>query len=247
MNRGLPLRFIIESYEIRKNTPKNALFSGSRCGTEHLISSHTSGFSNILGATHRIITDTHSQPNRHEVYPVSRNVVTQVAIDPEVRDNLLSECSGLSGLVDWLDSIDRRPGLKELDNHLSNLEVNLAALKGCIGYADDGYQRNVIKKSEHYELVAICWTPGQDTPIHDHVGSDCAFLIVDGVSTETIYETDNQGLARPINTRHYQPGEVCAAEEPDIHRVSNDTDSELVNLHVYTPPLHAYKIYAPAE
>ena len=247
MNRGLPLRFIIESYEIRKNTPKNTLFSGSRCGPEHLISSHTSGFSNILGATHRIITDTHSQPNRHEVYPVSRNVVTQVAIDPEVRDNLLSECSGLSGLVDWLDSIDRRPGLKELDNHLSNLEVNLAALKGCIGYADDGYQRNVIKKSEHYELVAICWTPGQDTPIHDHVGSDCAFLIVDGVSTETIYETDNQGLARPINTRHYQPGEVCAAEEPDIHRVSNDTDSELVNLHVYTPPLHAYKIYAPAE
>ena len=247
MNRGLPLRFIIESYEIRKNTPKNALFSGSRGGTEHLISSHTSGFSNILGATHRIITDTHSQPNRHEVYPVSRNVVTQVAIDPEVRDNLLSECSGLTGLVDWLDSIDRRPGLKELDNHLSNLEVNLAALKGCIGYADDGYQRNVIKKSEHYELVAICWTPGQDTPIHDHVGSDCAFLIVDGVSTETIYETDDQGLARPINTRHYQPGEVCAAEEPDIHRVSNDTDSELVNLHVYTPPLHAYKIYAPAE
>ena len=247
MNRGLTLRFIIESYEIRKNTPKNALFSGSRCVSEHLISSHTSGFSNILGATHRIITDTHSQPNRHEVYPVSRNVVTQVAIDPEVRDNLLSECSGLSGLVDWLDSIDRRPGLKELDNHLSNLEVNLAALKGCIGYADDGYQRNVIKKSEHYELVAICWTPGQDTPIHDHVGSDCAFLIVDGVSTETIYETDNQGLARPINTRHYQPGEVCAAEEPDIHRVSNDTDSELVNLHVYTPPLHAYKIYAPAE
>ena len=247
MNRGLPLRFIIESYEIRKNTPKNALFSGSRCVSEHLISSHTSGYSNILGATHRIITDTHSQPNRHEVYPVSRNVVTQVAIDPEVRDNLLSECAGVTGLVDWLDSIDRRPGLKELDNHLSNLEVNLAALKGCIGYADDGYQRNVIKKSEHYELVAICWTPGQDTPIHDHVGSDCAFLIVDGVSTETIYETDNQGLARPINTRHYQPGEVCAAEEPDIHRVSNDTDSELVNLHVYTPPLHAYKIYAPAE
>ena len=174
-------------------------------------------------------------------------MVTQVAIDPQVRDNLLCECPGLAGLVEWLDAIDRRPGLEELDNHLSDLEVNLGALKACIGYADDGHQRNVIKKSEHYELVAICWTPGQHTPIHDHVGSDCAFLIVDGVSTETIYETDEEGLARPINVRHYQPGEVCAAEEPDIHRVSNDTDSELVNLHVYTPPLHAYNIYAPAE
>jgi len=179
--------------------------------------------------------------------PTREGVVTQVAIDPEVRDNLLSECPGLSGLVEWLDSIDRRPGLDELDGHLTDIEVNLEALRTCIGYADDGYQRNVIKKSEHYELVAICWTPGQQTPIHDHVGSDCAFLIVDGVSTETIYEADEEGLVRPINIRHYQPGEVCAAEEPDIHRVSNNTDSELVNLHIYTPPLHAYNIYAPAE
>ena len=174
-------------------------------------------------------------------------MVTQVALEPKVRNELLSECSGLSGLVEWLDSIDRRPGLDELDMHLKSIEVNLAALKGCIGYADDGYQRNVVKNSEFYELVAICWTPGQETPIHDHVGSDCAFLIVDGVSPETIYETNEEGLAYPINVRHYQPGEVCAAEEPDIHRGSNDTNSELVNLHIYTPPLHAYNIYAPAE
>jgi len=179
--------------------------------------------------------------------PPRLDMVTQVALEPEVRSELLSECSGLAGLVEWLDSIDRRPGLDELDLHLRSTKVNLAALKRCIGYADDGYQRNVIKDSEFYELVAICWSPGQETPIHDHVGSDCAFLIVDGVSTETIYETDEEGLAHPINARHYRPGDVCAAEEPDIHRVSNDTDSELVNVHIYTPPLHAYNIYAPAE
>jgi cysteine dioxygenase len=174
-------------------------------------------------------------------------VVTQVTIEPDVRDGLLAECSGLSGLIEWLDSIERRPGLAELDHRLGGLEINLAALKECIGYADDGYQRNVIKKSKFYELVAVCWLPGQETPIHDHIGSDCAFLIVDGTSTETIHETNEEGLAYPITVRHYRPGEVCAAEEPDIHRVSNDTDSELVNLHIYTPPLHAYNIYAPAD
>ena len=99
-------------------------------------------------------------------------MVVQVELDPEVRNSLLSECSGLSGLVDWLDTIDRRPGLSELDNHLKGMDINLDALRDCIGYADDGYQRNVIKKTEFYELVAICWTPGQNTPIHDHVGSE---------------------------------------------------------------------------
>ena len=173
-------------------------------------------------------------------------MVVQVELDTEVRDNLLSECSGLSGLVDWLDTIDRRPGLSELDVQLKNMEVNLDALRECIGYTDNGYQRNVIKRTEFYELVAICWTPGQDTPIHDHVGSDCAFLIADGVSTETIYQLNDEGLAYPVEVRTYQPGEVCAAEEPDIHRVSNDSDSELINVHVYTPPLHAYSLYEPA-
>ena len=39
------------------------------------------------------------------------------------------------------------------------------------------------------------------------------------------------------------PGEVCAADEPDIHRVSNDEDSNLINLHVYTPPLSGFNFY----
>ena len=173
-------------------------------------------------------------------------MVVQVELDSEARNNLLSLCSGLSDLVDWLDTIDRRPGLSELDGHLKGMDINLDVLRDCIGYADDGYQRNVIKKTEFYELVAICWTPGQNTPIHDHVGSDCAFLIADGVSTETIYQLNDEGLAYPVEVRTYQPGEVCAAEEPDIHRVSNDSNSQLINVHVYTPPLHAYNLYESA-
>ena len=173
-------------------------------------------------------------------------MVEQVALDNVVRERLLSECTGLSKLVDWLDSIDRRPGLEELDHKLISIDVNIPALKQCIGYAEDGYQRNVIKKTEHYELVAICWSPGQLTPIHDHVGSDCAFKIIDGISTETTYELNDEGLAYPVGVRDYSAGEICAADEPDIHRVSNNSDSELINLHVYTPPLHAYHVYKSA-
>ena len=185
--------------------------------------------------------------NSLQLAAIVRYVVEQVALDPEVRSRLLSECDGISNLVDWLDSINRRPGLSELDSKLSSIEVNISALKQCIGYADDGYQRNVIKKTEHYELVAICWTPGQLTPIHDHVGSDCAFKIIDGISTETTYELNDEGLAYPVGVRDYLPGEICAADEPDIHRVSNDSNKELINLHVYTPPLHAYNLYKSAE
>ena len=182
-----------------------------------------------------------------ESRPPQEHVVTQAPLSEDQRSTLLSKCESLKNLTEWLEGIDRRPGLDELDARLSSLEVNVDALEDCIGYSEDGYQRNVIKKNEHYELVAICWTPGQVTPIHDHTGSDCAFLIVSGVSTETVYETNEEGLAYPVSDRRYAPGEVCAAEEPDIHRVSNDETTNLINLHVYTPPLSEYKIYAPAE
>ena len=102
-------------------------------------------------------------------------MVTQVDLEPPVRDELLSRCTGLSGLIEWLDEIDRRPGLDELDHRLRGTSINLEALRNCIGSADVDYQRNFIKKSEFYELVANTWKPGQSTPIHDHVGSDCAF------------------------------------------------------------------------
>jgi|TARA_B100001996_G_scaffold21762_1_gene17349 cysteine dioxygenase len=174
-------------------------------------------------------------------------MVEQVALTSETRDILLSECSGISLLVKWLDEIDRRPGLDELEKKLNSIEVNIPALRDCIGYAKTGYQRNVIKKNEFYELVAICWTPDQSTPIHDHVGSDCAFKIIDGISTETTYNLNDMGLAYPIGNREYHAGEICAAAEPDIHRISNNSNNELINLHVYTPPLHAYNVYKPAN
>jgi cysteine dioxygenase len=180
-----------------------------------------------------------------ESNPHARDVVTQTLLTEEVRSTLLSQCDGLRDLTSWLDGLDRRPGLDELDSRLSSLELNIGALEDCIGYSEDGYQRNVIKKNEHYELVAICWNPGQDTPIHNHIGSDCAFLIASGVTTETIYETNQEGLAYPVSDRRYLPGEVCAAAEPDIHRVSNEESTNLINLHVYTPPLSEFQIYTP--
>ena len=79
----------------------------------------------------------------------ARVVVTHAPLSDEARADLLSQCDGLQGLTTWLDGIDRRPGLDELDSRLSSLDFNIEALEDCIGYSDDGYQRNVIKRTEN--------------------------------------------------------------------------------------------------
>lgn len=168
-------------------------------------------------------------------------VVQSEFTENEVNE-LLSSNTEINNLISWLDTINSRPSLKIVEQKLLNLSINSSDLSKYFSYADEGYHRNVIKKTKNYELVLICWKAGQKTPIHDHKGSDCAFLILDGISTETIYYLKDGELKEKCE-RKYLPGEVCAADEPDIHRISNKEKTNLVNLHLYSPPLKKYNTY----
>ena len=135
------------------------------------------------------------------------DVATQVPLSEETRSELFSKCDGIRKLTSWLDGIDRRPGLDELDSRLSNLEINVEALEDCIGYSQGQYQRNVIKKTDHYELVAIVGNQPR-YPHPCHVGSDCAFYSVRSLYRDSLRAT-KEGLATAISQRRYLPGEVC--------------------------------------
>ena len=69
-------------------------------------------------------------------------------------------------------------------------------------------------------------------------------MIVSGVSTETTYKINEEGVPFPTDLTIRKSGEICAAKEQDIHTVSNEGDVGLVELHVYTPPLSGYNIYS---
>ena len=83
--------------------------------------------------------------------------------------------------------------------------------------------------------------------IHDHTGSDCAFLIVSGVSTETVYETNEEGLAYPVSDR-----DTCQ-ERFVLQRSQISTEFQTIKrtnrlICMCIPwPLSEFKIYAPAE
>ena len=173
---------------------------------------------------------------------IGEAMVNQVELTKNQTSELLSSSCSLSDLIVWLDGLGRRATLEVLEKKLLGLEIEMGDLTKFLGYAEDGYQRNIIKKTEYYELVLICWKPGQKTQIHDHKGSDCAFLILDGISTESLYEFDGDNLVLS-EVRKYLPGEVCAAGEPEIHQISNEEETNLVNLHLYTPPLNNINIY----
>jgi len=155
----------------------------------------------------------------------------------------------LKPLAAYLDSLTARMDLEVIERLLAESAVTVTDVKDACNFCDTNYQRNKIGTSGWYDLLVICWRPGQATAIHDHMGSSCGFKILAGSSTEVAYECASKkpgpnDCVHPVRQRIYKTGELCLAQDNDIHRISNDSPIEdLVTLHIYSPPLkmHCYE------
>ena len=152
----------------------------------------------------------------------------------------------LGPLLSYLDGLAGRADLLTLRRLLEELQVTREDLEPACSFASERYRRNLIRATPWYELVCLCWSSGQRTPIHDHEGSSCAFLVVEGSATETRFESTPSGLVIPTLTRKRRPGFVCASTEADIHQVANTQPegSDLITLHIYSPQLRHFNVYS---
>jgi cysteine dioxygenase len=152
---------------------------------------------------------------------------------------------GLRPLLDYLDDLGGPADLPSLHRRMTELHITRADVADVCIFEDERYQRNMIRRTDWYELVCLCWRSGQRTPIHDHKGSACAFRVVEGTATETRFDRTPSGLICPTWTKHHEPGYVCASAEADIHQVANTAPpgTDLITLHCYTPPLRHFNIY----
>jgi cysteine dioxygenase len=102
------------------------------------------------------------------------------------------------------------------------------------------YTRNLVDDGNgKYNLIVLCWGPGQQSPIHDHAKSHCLFKVLDGELTESRYgwpkgecemklKTQDLYITNQVNYMHDQIG---------LHRVSNKSQKPAISLHLYSPPI----------
>lgn len=152
----------------------------------------------------------------------------------------------LAPLIAYLSSLDGRADLGALSKLLCGLEISSADLQPALCFGTCSYKRNTIAESPHFELLALCWRSGHCTPIHNHIGSSCAFRVIQGTATEIRFRLTPSGLACPMQTTPMEAGYVCSAEDEDIHQVANfePPGGDVVTLHIYSPPPAHWKTFA---
>ncbi|MFG0291829.1 MAG: cysteine dioxygenase [Phycisphaerales bacterium JB065] len=178
-----------------------------------------------------------------------RRAATTRLVENMSEDASVIDCpKGLEPLLGYLEQLTGPASLSRLEALLRSTRMTRQDFGSFCNFGLRSYKRNVIARSRWFDLALLCWRPGQRSPIHDHRNSACAFRVIEGEGTETRFELTGQGKeVHPVESHDMPEGYICAAHDGDIHDVANQTDSDLITLHAYSPRLKMTTYPRPAS
>ena len=111
-----------------------------------------------------------------------------------------------------------------------------------------GYTRLLLSKCAEYELVAMQWSAGSESPIHDHGDSRCWIVLLEGsLDVENFQRTDDaSGHVATLERREsirVNAGDLDHRfNRNELHRVRNSSDAGCYSLQLYAAPLTTYTV-----
>lgn len=111
--------------------------------------------------------------------------------------------------------------------------------------ARDHYTRNLVFRNAQFEMLVLCWSAGQRSPIHNHAGQHCWMAVLDGEMEETLFRAPSpEGpLAAGRSMRLVSRGVAYIDDGIALHRVAPVGDGGGVSLHLYSRPIDACNVY----
>lgn len=125
---------------------------------------------------------------------------------------------------------------REMEALARSVDLEKVDLGSYRRFQEECYARNTVFRNDHVELVVICWRPGQMSAVHDHGSSNCLYLVTEGTMVEERFAL-RDGKPEPVDERTFTRGDITIAAGDSIHRIHNRSDTDLVTIHIYSPPL----------
>ncbi len=106
------------------------------------------------------------------------------------------------------------------------------------------YTRNCIVRTADFELLLICYEPGQTTSIHDYATEEAWVHPVLGSLVEERFQPPSGGSLRKVSSAKLDVGSFSYLHNGrSIHRYINNTEHRAVSLNLYARPLSQWKVY----
>jgi cysteine dioxygenase len=112
------------------------------------------------------------------------------------------------------------------------------------------YTRTCLYATPQYEIVAMHWSPGSTSPVHDHGLSRCWVLMLEGALDVENFVRSNAAAdevaLEATSALVLQSGDVDHRFGPlELHRVHNSHAQAAYSLQLYAGPITSYTIVDP--
>lgn len=148
----------------------------------------------------------------------------------------------------------------EVLDFCSGVQVSDASLDPYVHYDERIYTRNLVYRDDLFEVMTICWAPGQKTAVHTHNGQLCwmipqrgnlgvvdyKWLGCDHPEKQNVIGIDCLAGSEHTKIEVVREVEACAGgpvltadKLQTIHRLYNlsETTERAVSIHIYSRPI----------
>ena len=135
----------------------------------------------------------------------------------------------------------------EVSKFLDKKTLNKNEINDYSLFLNHKYARNLVYKDRNFEILVVCWKPGQKAPIHGHEGEKCWMRIEAGSLQISNYRllSSNPISLKLLSQDHLDEG--CLDGPAEIHSVENISNENAISLHVYTKPFNKCDVFYPEK
>ncbi|HEY0566389.1 MAG TPA: cysteine dioxygenase family protein [Terriglobales bacterium] len=173
--------------------------------------------------------------------------------------------TSVDDLIEGLKSFERHLITQdEVKRFMEEVPIKMDAIRPFVFWRDSFYTRNLIYRDDMFEVMAICWMPGQKTAIHSHNGQLGWMSVPEGevvVNNFKYVRCSNPerqnvvGIDCLAGGHHIELERVgnqhCTSDEmivtvdklQTIHQIENPGTTGCVSLHVYSKPIDSCVAY----
>lgn len=142
----------------------------------------------------------------------------------------------------------------------SSVQISDSSLSPYVFYDGSFYTRNLVYRDDLFEIMTICWEPGQRTAVHTHNGQLCWMIMQRGtlevvdykwmgcdhpeyqnvIGIDCLAGSDHTQLERLRSIEATTSGPVLTADKlQTIHQLFNHPESRerAMSIHIYSRPI----------
>jgi cysteine dioxygenase len=135
------------------------------------------------------------------------------------------------------------PSKEELKEALVKLDVKIDELANLPEPSEGKpYNRRLLYKNDEVELLVMNWSELECAP-HDHGNSHGWIQVLSGTSLNSVYEMKGNRLPAELFRQYHHQGKYFYAPLKAIHKMQASNQTNLVTLHLYSPPISGMIVY----